>query len=391
MPSQYYKLRVTEGISGGQFTEGEDSAHPRGPSLADSFNSRVVGSRFQEVNRNSEAFGRIPIGSQVMLEKNGQHVPVFTDSPLPDTALYGPNGHSSWDTAAFNEGLPDHQWLSLHRAPATIQEVPEEDWVDVLREAPEAFEHGEEYDTHGRSRRRPRPPRNRNNAGTPLEERRETFPLRNRGPAEVEEQTPPHLRLQPRQPFVRPLSGLDHEDLGHIYADISLWRSRLKAINTEINEAQTESYNDIADGARIKGWLLIGRGLRHIPGVRLIEGRAKEDIRWDEIQNEGGFIRGVAFWTIVITVAMLLGIGCKHLYFLQAALSQGDHIVLAAAGLSLATAPDFAHYFPFFQSISNGSDLAAGAATGLAAAVGSVLFISISLMIIHCEFDRLLL
>ena len=104
----------------------------------------------------------------------------------------------------------------------------------------------------------------------------------------------------------------DHSNIAAlIYADISLWRSRLKAINAEINEAQTESYNDIADGARIKGWLLIGKGLRHIPGIQLIEGRAKEDIRWDELQNEGGFMRGLAFWTIVVTVAVLLGIGRK--------------------------------------------------------------------------------
>ena len=309
MPSQYYKLRVSEGITGGHFTEGESSTQPRGPSLADSFNSRVVGSRFQEVNRNSEAFGRLPIGSQVVLEKNGRHVPVYTDSPLPDAAPYGPNGHTSWDTAAFNEGLPEHHWFSMERAPATIQELPEDEWVDVLREAPEAFQHGEEYNTSGSSRRRPRPPRTRN-GGTPPEERRETFPLRNRGPTE-EDQPPPHLRLQPHQPFVRPLSGLDHDDLGHIYADISLWRSKLKAINNEINEAQTESYNDIADGARIKGWLVIGKGIRHIPGIQLIEGRAKEDIRWDELQNEGGFMRGLAFWTIVVTVALRLGVGCK--------------------------------------------------------------------------------
>ncbi|KAH8099276.1 hypothetical protein BXZ70DRAFT_289357 [Cristinia sonorae] len=364
MPSQYYKLRVSEGISGGQFTDGDPPAPPLGPSFTDSINSRVVGSRFHEVNRNSEAYGQLPLGSQVMIEKNGEVVPVFTDSPLPDTALYGPNVHSSWDTAAFNEGIPAHHWLPLQQGPNTIAEVPEDDWVDVMHEAPEAFEHGEDYDTQGSSRRRPRPPRNKN--GTPPDERRETFPLRNRGPAEVDEQPPPHLRLQPRQPFVRPLSGVDHDDLGHIYADISLWRSRLKAINDEINEAQTESYNDIADGARIKGWLLIGKGLRHIPGIQLIEGRAKEDIRWDELQNEGGFMRGLAFWTIVVTVAILLGIG-----------------LTAVAGLSLATAPDIGHYFPFFQSISSGNRLGAGVAVGLAAAVGATLFISIALMIVH--------
>lgn len=77
MPSPYYKLRGVEGVSDGQFTDSqadEFGARPRRrePSLTDSINQRVVGSRFQEVNRDSMAFGRLPIGSQIVLEKNGQ-------------------------------------------------------------------------------------------------------------------------------------------------------------------------------------------------------------------------------------------------------------------------------------------------------------------------------
>ena len=67
-----------------------------------------------------------------------------------------------------------------------------------------------------------------------------------------------------------------------------------------------------------------------------------------------------------------------------------EYPVTAVAGLSLAAAPDFAHYFPFFASISDQNRLGAGAATGLAAAAGATLFISIALMIVHCKFDRLL-
>ena len=95
MPSQYYKLRSVQGVSSGQFADAEGEASQAGPSLTDSFNQRVVGSRFQEVNRNSVAYGRLPIGSQVM-DMNGQTVPVNSDTPVPSTALYGPNGgHTS--------------------------------------------------------------------------------------------------------------------------------------------------------------------------------------------------------------------------------------------------------------------------------------------------------
>ena len=185
----------------------------------------------------------------------------------------------------------------------------EEEWVDVLSEAPEAFEHGEEYDEQT-LRRRPRPPRMKND-----DSRRETFPLRNKGPASEEEQPPPHLRVQSRGPFVRPLSGLDHDDLGGIYGDITIWRQKLKSINAEIFDVQREGYNDIAEGANVKGWLMVGRGLRFVPGIQLIEGRAKEDIRWDELQNEGGPLRLTSYWTIVITTGILLRIGreCSHL------------------------------------------------------------------------------
>ena len=126
-----------------------------------------------------------------------------------------------------------------------------------------------------------------------------------------EEVPPPHLRLQPRQPFVRPLSGVNHDKLGEIYADINHWRWKLKVINAEIAEVQRESYNDIADGARIRGWLMVGRGLHFIPGIQLIEGRAKEDIRWDELQNEGSKTRTTTFWLVIGVIAILLGVGSE--------------------------------------------------------------------------------
>jgi hypothetical protein len=99
--------------------------------------------------------------------------------------------------------------------------------------------------------------------------------------------------------------------LGHVYEDITQWRSRLKIINAEIADVQRECYNDIADGARIKGWLMVGRGLRFIPGIQLIEGRAKEDIRWDVLQSERSWLDFVVLWAVVGVVVVLLAAGCK--------------------------------------------------------------------------------
>ncbi|CDO75477.1 hypothetical protein BN946_scf184935.g13 [Trametes cinnabarina] len=384
MPSQFYKITDLGGITGGEFADPEkdlpssSSRRSRQSSFTESVSRRIVGSRFQEVNRNSTALGRLPIGSQLVVDHSGALSPMTGshDSPVIEPAHYGPDQHTSWDTTAFRDGGAPHdqqQWYqpSQHEWPEVIPEdeepglEPEEDWHDVAQEDPEAFQHAEEYPTE--ARRRPRPPRARTGAGTPIEEHRETFPMRHRGPPNApEEVPPPHLRLQPRQPFVRPLSGLDHDQLGRIYADINHWRWKLKVINTEIAEVQRECYNDIADGARIKGWLLIGRGLRYLPGVQLIEGRAKEDIRWDELQYQGDWTRSMMWWLAVIMVGLMLGIG-----------------LTAASGLAVATAPDVAHYFPFLMPLVTGSKLGGGVGSTWAASLAATLFIFLALAILR--------
>ncbi|TBU34797.1 hypothetical protein BD311DRAFT_650048 [Dichomitus squalens] len=376
MPSHFYKITELGGITGGEFADAErdlpsPSRRSQQTSFSDSISRRVVGSRFQEVDRNSAAYGRIPLGSPLQVDPSGQLGPIdLQETPVPTAAPYAPNQRYSWDTAEFNESLSQPQWPQHHQFHSdTILEAdePDEEWHDVGREDPEAFQNAEEYPAE--ARRRPRPPRTRGRAGTPIEEHRETFPLRARVPAAPEEVPPPHLRLQPRQPFVRPLSGVDHDALGVIYSDINHWRWKLKVINSQIADVQRDSYNDIADGARIKGWLLIGRGIRHIPGVELIEGRAKEDIRWDELQNAtewGLWSRRLVWWTAVVMVGVFLSIG-----------------LLAVSGLAVALAPDVAHYIPFFIPLTETNNLAAGIATDLAPALAATLFIALAYYVLY--------
>ena len=303
MPSQYYRLRGVSGLSGGHFADVDKDvmSSTRGQSLSDSFNQRVVGSRFQEVNTEAPTVAEIPMGSQVAVNQSGQLEAVRTPESTTLEQQWGGDRHSSWDTTGFNDATSPYAQLLPHSSQDHMLSVSDEDWHDVLEQDPEAFDNAEEYPKS--TRRRPRPPRQ-----TGVELQRESFPLRNREAKNAEQITPPHLRLQARGPFVRPQSGLDHDTLSAIYADINQWRTKLKAINLEISEVQTESYNDIADGARIKGWLMIGRGLRHIPGIQLIEGRAKEDIRWDELQNEASTLRSLGFWTAVVFLSILLAV-----------------------------------------------------------------------------------
>jgi hypothetical protein len=302
-PSQYYKLRSVQGVSGGRFA---DSGIDQQPSLSESINSRVIGSRFLEVNRNSVAYGRLPLGSQVIVEKSGQLGPgsglnsVAFSTTIPDPRRFGPNyGIESSDATEVDEHGMRH---------AQEGDILDDEWVDLTKDAPMDFD----SDFNGPPPAGPSSFMRRPKKEPVSAARRETFPLRRDGNTEPESLPPPHLRLQPSQPFVRPQDGLNFDDLGHVYADITQWRSRLKVINAEIGDAQGESYNDIADGARIKGWLMVGRGLRFLPGIQLIEGRAKEDIRWDVLQNERSILDTLVLWAVVAVIVVFLAAGCEY-------------------------------------------------------------------------------
>ena len=356
-PSSFYRLRGVTGLSGGRLTDYGTNA-----SFAESFSSRILGSRFLELNRTSTAYGCLP---QVSTRRNGQLGAGRMESDsrrswtswIPDPRLHGPN----WGTEPFSDkGIAEEQeveciddhgvkrrtiqttgamasprendtispgaWRS-HEPAATESHTlhndynEDEEWVDLEKEngsgndfdlncmplhavGPSNFERGRPYKSEG----------------TALAARRETFPLRRDHDRESDiippppppPPPPPHLRLQHAQPFVRPLDGLNFDDLGQVYEDITHWRSQLKEINMQIKDAQQQSYDDIAAGRNIRGWLIVGRGLRHVPGVQLIEGRAKEDIRWDVLQNERNLLDKFVLWAVVCIIAVLLGAGCKY-------------------------------------------------------------------------------
>lgn len=284
-PSQYYTLRGVRGVTGGRFT---DSIHNDGTSFTDSINARLGNSRYD-----TRGSGHVPLGSQIGVDEFGQPIHADTDSiSFPDPRRYGPN-QVPRDSAATSE-----QHL-------TALEEEGEGWVDLEGETSPNMA----SDYNGR----PPVARGQHSKETTSSTKRETFPFRyrSRTTPEIEEVPPPHLRLQPSQPFVRPLDGIDFDHLGGVYGDITQWRTRLKAINAEISDAQANAYTDIADGARIKGWLLIGKGLRFIPSIQIIEGRAKEDIRWDVLQSERTGLDTAVLWAVIGIVVIFLAAGCE--------------------------------------------------------------------------------
>ncbi|KAG6868499.1 hypothetical protein C0993_002037 [Termitomyces sp. T159_Od127] len=355
-PSMYYKLRAVR-VSGGRFV---DSGIGQLPSIPESHNSRISGSRFLELNRSFSAYGRLSISSP---EKSGQFRPSSSVAPeenfrmsIPDPRRFGPN-------YAIDDSMIDevHEFGVMPRQYDQHEDHVDMEWVDLGDQSLHRMEsepNGQSVSGPSTFRRRPKKDE------TISSVRRETFPLRSDSTPIVQ---PPHLRLQPVQPFVRPLDGLNFDDLGQVYADITQWRSKLKAINTAIAEAQNDGYNDIADGTRIKGWLMVGRGLRHIPGIQLIEGRAKEDIRWDVLQNERNPLDVLVFWAILVIVVVLLAAGP----------------VTAVSGLSLATAPDVGHYLSFLDPLNSADLIPAGLATVFAPAVAASSFTSCAIYLVY--------
>ena len=376
MPSSYYKIRNVEGVSGGHFTDPEDSQPRQGRSrelsFTDTITQRIVGSRFQEVDRDSATYGRLPIGSPIQVSETGHFVPPPSSSVVQTPILqgFGPNYDPS-SSETYESGHHD-SFFRRSGGPSGVTSELGDDWVDV---AQQKFDDELDYDYPVdpdsdmppfpplKPRRRPQRPI------APPSDHRETFPLRiKRGRQSVNDVLPPHLRLQQRQPFVRPMSGLDHGDLGVVYGDISNWRTRLKAINAEIADAQRDGYNDIADGARIKGWLMVGKGLRFLPGIELIDGRSKEDIRWDELQHHGAAGNRTVYWILVAFLVVLLAAG-----------------LTAVAGLLLATSPDVAQLLPFFQGFQTWNKIPSGIVTVLIPTVAATVFIAAVVLVIRRE------
>ncbi|CAE6431762.1 unnamed protein product [Rhizoctonia solani] len=384
-PSQYYKLRNVKGITGGRITSSNDS-------LAFRISQRVIGSRFQEVTRESISFGRLPLGSKVRMAHTGELAAVPPTPAVHDAfpgtgtgseslGTFGPNrppiDEESWEmTDVPSETRRGASWLSSTAVgtgtggpskAATVREsVASPKPIRRMRESNDPYTHRETPDTFGRrdtsdEYRRRATMDSRREAGT-------TTPTPTPGRTSAARRRSADHSSTHRQSVVRPISGLDHGTLALVYDDIRTWRSRLKALNAEIAEAQQEAYNAIAEGRQVKGWLFVGRNVRYLASTESIEGRAKADIRWRELQlgEQGGLWSDLRYWIVVALVAILLAAS-----------------LIPVAGLGLAGAPDIAHYLPFLARLSGKDNLGASIATTIAPAIAATLFIAIALLAVN--------
>ncbi|KAG8742653.1 hypothetical protein FRC10_001136 [Ceratobasidium sp. 414] len=369
-PSSYYKLRNVNGITGGRMTSSNDS-------LANRISQRIIGSRFQEVTRESVSFGRLPLGSRVRVGQAGElsAVPPTPAANITEHLGFGPNHvpleeEEGWEmTAVPSEGeftrgerRAPSSWFSgtavgTGTGTATTsgpsKGASARESVLVPKSGRKASESGDEYgrqttsDGHGRQGTGDGHGRSDDGHGRPERSIRRGSGGGRRSDSRSH-----------RQPVIRPVSGLDHAGLALVYDGIRAWRSQLKRLNTAIVDSQQEAFTAIAEGQHVKGWLLVGRNVRHLAGVQPIEGRAKADVRWRELQEQGGV------WS-------------------DRGYSNDQATVIPVAGLALAGAPDVAHFLPFLGRLSNRDDLGAALATTFVPAVAATLFISIALVVVN--------
>src|SRR6266404_92013 len=264
-PSSYYKLGI-RGINGGRLADNDSRT-----SFTDSVNQRIVGTRFQEGSRLSAAFSNLPIGRLFRTTPSGPldavpepdlepepELEPEPDAQIPDPRVHGPNY-----VPRGTEDTTDPATLySPGTAPTHLTPSSDGDWVDVGREPPIDFRYSRTPSAPSIPSPMAMPALLPPAPETPLQparassifrfgrrpkifgpapsEHRSTFPLRDRpgafpgsasGPSDV---VPPHLRVQRAPPFVRPLTGLNHDELGSVYSEIRTWRSRLKTINEDI-------------------------------------------------------------------------------------------------------------------------------------------------------------
>lgn len=122
------------------------------------------------------------------------------------------------------------------------------------------------------------------------------------GPARLTaiQPSPPYRSLQP--------SAVPSPASTHPVTRVAVAIARLKELNDEIEGMQLKASKDTTTGTDVVGWVVVGRGIRYIPGGRRIEGCTIEDIDWESLGQKSAEHR---FWVKIIIIGLTLGLISK--------------------------------------------------------------------------------
>jgi hypothetical protein len=186
------------------------------PSTPATLGPGVQDSKFREINRDSGLFGRLPIGQRIRINSQGE----FSPDPSPEDetsnplATLGPSAPGQSTQGPF-------YWTG---APASPRNVPLPPSPEDATEALPQFQPGPERRTQVHA------------------------------PATA-------AAVVSERPSEEPSA------LGHLYHDIRAYRSLFKGLNDEIAAEQRKSRGQAAKGEDVLGWVLVGRGVRWLPGA----------------------------------------------------------------------------------------------------------------------------
>ncbi|ORY61189.1 hypothetical protein BCR35DRAFT_197141 [Leucosporidium creatinivorum] len=172
-------------------------------------------------------------------------------------------------------------------------------------------------------------------------------------------------RFAPRLHTTSTVSSLE---LAQLYATLRAKRSELRRKNAEIAELQTVAIAEIAEGkGRVTGFVLVGRRVGMLSGAEKIEGKTKEDLRW-ELLYQGGRRGGeLRFWARVGALAVLMCI-----------------LAVIPTALAVADAPALASMWVFMRPLLRHGTLPAGLATVVLPTV--LLLLLHTLMVISVDY-----
>ncbi|KAH8923150.1 hypothetical protein BT69DRAFT_1334099 [Atractiella rhizophila] len=175
--------------------------------------------------------------------------------------------------------------------------------------------------------------------------------------------TAPHFRVQTFRPYLRPIPTTSPTQLADLYNTIRRLRSQLKRLNPEIQELQRQVATDLEEGKDVCGWVLVGKGLRHLQGIQMVEGSSREDIVYQSLDHPS--FGPLGFW-----------IGWFIVSVCSAAL------LSPATALSVLQQPGVANYFNWLRPVLQNSQFVVALLTTLIPALLSISVLAVAITLI---------
>jgi hypothetical protein len=79
----------------------------------------------------------------------------------------------------------------------------------------------------------------------------------------------------------------------------------LKELNERVKAMQEDAFARAAAGEDVRGWVVVGRGMRYLRGAQVIEGRTVEDVRWETVgqpRKMGAFLLKTILLGVLLTI-----------------------------------------------------------------------------------------